>query len=131
MVSWLIHHIFAVSIYFLKAWDSILEQFTDEWMWSYVAWCTTVNLTFHGMFTAFCLHQYRCHPCHCFFFFCNVCNFLCNNVDSLLDDSSEYSCWYNWVVAFCVQTCVKWFFFPHLSPHVGQSSVDLCFPFLP
>ena len=69
MVSWLIHHIFAVSIYFLKAWDSILEQFTDEWMWSYVAWCTTVNLTFHGMFTAFCLHQYRCHPCHCFFFF--------------------------------------------------------------
>ena len=31
-------------------------------------------------------------------------------------------------------TFTKWFFFPHflhLSPHAGQSSEDLCFPFLP
>ena len=72
-------HTSAVSIYFLEVWDSHLgAQFTDEWMWNYVAWCTTVNLTFHNMFTAFCPHQYRCHPSLLFCF--NVHNFLFDNV---------------------------------------------------
>ena len=55
-------------------------------------------------------------------------------VDSLLDYSSEYFSWCNWVVAFCLQTLAKWFFFPHfphLSAHAEKSSGDIYFLFLP
>ena len=55
-------------------------------------------------------------------------------VYSLLDDSSEYSSWYNWVDAFCFQTFAKLFsfrHFPRLSLHAKQPSGDSCFPFLP
>ena len=97
---------------FLKFWILILEQFTDEWIWNYIAWCTTVDLTFHNTSTFSSSIMY---------------------VDSLQDDSSEYSSRCNWVVAFCFQNFTKWFFFPHfpdLSPHAWQSSGDLHFPFL-
>ena len=64
------------SFDFVKSGIPILKQFTDEWMWNYISWCTTVTMTFHDTFTAFCFIRkgalYR--------FFFNVLRFLFNNV---------------------------------------------------
>ena len=134
MVSWLIHHSFAISIYFLKVWVpswsslqtieyelklhhaplSILHSTTLLLLFVFISISTTRRVFFVSTFAISSLMMY---------------------VDWItLHYSSEYFSSCNWDVAFCLQTLAKWFFFPrfpHLSAHAEKSSGDICFPFLP